>query len=759
MAHKEQMHFIQKIKDQHPSFFIDKKVLEVGSLNINGTLRDFFNSCDYTGIDVGEGSGVDIVCSGENYDAPDESYDVVCSAECFEHNPSWLETFKNMIRLCKEDGFIFFTCATTGRAEHGTARTTPGCSPLTVEMGWDYYQNLTEKNFTDEINFDNYFSYYEFEVNNQSHDLYFFGIKCSNKRKIVDCFRFFNEKELLELRYHILKDVVDKFVILESNRTFSGNLREELLAKKYIHELNLPENKFIVVETDLPGNDDFIENTEEDIIFRDLSGESTDTYKNSLNARTRERIQLDSLMNIIHEFDDEDIFVVSDCDEIINPEFLKYASNIVPNFPNNLLKVPLVNLEGRANLRSYNKHTNQPIFWDQFVYICMKSHFNRCSPTSLRYMLNDVFSCSYAAEDNIRVEDCGWHFTWMGDCDRLKLKMKSTSHYADHLESSLCEYMDSEKMQQFVENWIPEMNGTNAWANCDIILKEYQIENLPKEIFQFEHLIKFFLPENDKNKTSVELTPIPVIGVPIVNGVHWLKRLIDSVDYPVNELFIVNNNGRDQITNELDELVNINHPFINKIRVCHLPSNIGVSGAWNLIIKSYLMSPYWMIVNNDVSFSPGLLKSVHNEAINTDSGMIHCKKCDWGSGFYDLFLIKDWVVERCGLFDENLYPAYAEDVDYYMRVQNENIKSSILNLEYFHGDFDYNTSGSQTWKIELDLKDKIDKGRIMNETMYLNKKWGDFWNNRYDYPYNNKYYNSKYTSYDLNFVRQKYLGF
>jgi hypothetical protein len=139
--------------------------------------------------------------------------------------------------------------------------------------------------------------------------------------------------------------------------------------------------------------------------------------------------------------------------------------------------------------------------------------------------------------------------------------------------------------------------------------------------------------------------------------------------------------------------------------------------------------------------------------------MIHCKKCDWGSGFYDLFLIKDWVVERCGLFDENLYPAYAEDVDYYMRVQNENIKSSILNLEYFHGDFDYNTSGSQTWKIELDLKDKIDKGRIMNETMYLNKKWGDFWNNRYDYPYNNKYYNSKYTSYDLNFVRQKYLGF
>ncbi len=42
--------------------------------------------------------------------------------------------------------------------------------------------------------------------------------------------------------------------------------------------------------------------------------------------------------------------------------------------------------------------------------------------------------------------------------------------------------------------------------------------------------------------------PIPIIGVPIVNGVKWVKKLIKSIDYPVNNLFIINNNGKDEIT-------------------------------------------------------------------------------------------------------------------------------------------------------------------------------------------------------------------
>ncbi len=177
MAHWEQRFFVNKLRIIYPWYFKGQRVLEIGSLNVNGTLRDFFEDCEYCGIDVDKGPGVDIVCGGQDYKAPNNSYDVVCSSECFEHNPFWGETFKNMLRLCRGKGFVFFTCATTGRPEHGTSRTTPADSPLTVGIGWEYYRNLTQEDFLKIVNFDDYFINYGFEVNNQSNDLYFWGIK------------------------------------------------------------------------------------------------------------------------------------------------------------------------------------------------------------------------------------------------------------------------------------------------------------------------------------------------------------------------------------------------------------------------------------------------------------------------------------------------------------------------------------------------------------------------------------------------------
>ena len=177
MAHKAQKIFVQSVKALFPDSFVSKKVLEVGSLNINGTLRGLFEDCDYTGIDLAIGRDVDIACAGQDYDAPDSSFDTCISAECFEHNPYWKETFLNMTRICKPKGLVLFTCATTGRAEHGTSRAKPGNSPFTIKE-WDYYKNLTEEDFTSVIQFDDdLFDSYEFSVNTSCYDLYFWGIK------------------------------------------------------------------------------------------------------------------------------------------------------------------------------------------------------------------------------------------------------------------------------------------------------------------------------------------------------------------------------------------------------------------------------------------------------------------------------------------------------------------------------------------------------------------------------------------------------
>lgn len=174
MAHAQQAAFIKKTKDHFPEFFSGCEVLEVGSLNINGTVRDFFTeNKGYLGIDLLEGPGVDLVCSGRTLAHADEYYDTVVSTECFEHDKDWKDTFANMFRMTRKGGLVLFTCASIGRAEHGTTRTSPADSPATN----DYYQNLSAEDFRNAFDIEGMFSKFLFEYNPVTCDLYFWGIK------------------------------------------------------------------------------------------------------------------------------------------------------------------------------------------------------------------------------------------------------------------------------------------------------------------------------------------------------------------------------------------------------------------------------------------------------------------------------------------------------------------------------------------------------------------------------------------------------
>ena len=175
MAHKGQQDFIALVRREFQDRFTGRRVLEIGSLDINGSIRSQFQHCEYTGIDVAPGPGVDLVCQGQDYDAPDDSFDVVISCEVMEHNPHWAETMKNMIRVCKPGGLVVMTCATLGRGEHGTARTSPGSSPLTVKLGWNYYRNLRARDFKNAGATQGLSCI--FAYNWKSHDLYLVGIK------------------------------------------------------------------------------------------------------------------------------------------------------------------------------------------------------------------------------------------------------------------------------------------------------------------------------------------------------------------------------------------------------------------------------------------------------------------------------------------------------------------------------------------------------------------------------------------------------
>jgi len=260
---------------------------------------------------------------------------------------------------------------------------------------------------------------------------------------------------------------------------------------------------------------------------------------------------------------------------------------------------------------------------------------------------------------------------------------------------------------------------------------------------------------------------IPVIGVPVVENPFWVKRLIESVDFPVQEFCIINNNGRGLIDAELDEMTKLNPEFIQLIRVVHMPSNLGVSGSWNLIIKSYMMAPFWILVNDDVAFCPGFLKEMYEAATNDpEVGLIHGNSGDFGVGSWDLFLIRDHIIQKFGLFDENLYPAYNEDADYIMRFMHRPIKKIMsLTSNYKHGLGDkdeYYTHGSQTGKKDPVLKEKLNQVNLTNFE-YMTQKWGAGWRKcspTYT-PFENEYGGIPIstTTYNLDFVRSKNLGF
>jgi SAM-dependent methyltransferase len=229
MSHTQQQDFCKLVEK---NFFREKKILilEIGSYNVNGTIRDIFVNQRYIGVDVKKGPCVDIVYDGLNLDIHDK-FDLSISCECFEHNPYYLENFKTMIELTKDNGVVVFTCASIFRKEHGTTRTTSADSPGSMEK-WDYYKNLFKKDFEKKINMNKIFYKYQFYYNFFSDDLYFIGIKNHNHS---ESFKSFNYDIICrfqkEISQHLISFYLFFFIIKKISIKFQAKCKRIL--KKY----------------------------------------------------------------------------------------------------------------------------------------------------------------------------------------------------------------------------------------------------------------------------------------------------------------------------------------------------------------------------------------------------------------------------------------------------------------------------------------------------------------------------------------------
>lgn len=102
-------------------------VLDIGGLDVNGSLRQFFTKNNYISIDIENGPNVDLVVPpGERLPFEDGSVDIVVSTSCFEHDPCFWMTFREMCRVVKVGGFIYASVPAGTTVGHGFYHTHPG---------------------------------------------------------------------------------------------------------------------------------------------------------------------------------------------------------------------------------------------------------------------------------------------------------------------------------------------------------------------------------------------------------------------------------------------------------------------------------------------------------------------------------------------------------------------------------------------------------------------------------------------------------
>ena len=177
MAHPVQIEWCKQIKKLHPNYFKNKRVLDIGSLDINGNNRYLFEGCEYIGLDVVPGPNVDVVSIAHMY-KPSAPFDVVLSTNSLEHDLHWRQTLCAMLAFLKPVGLLFFSVASAW-GEHGTKRTTPDQSG-TSEMGpeWEnYYRNFCEMDLYKNLDWNQFFRY---GVSTFERDLRFWAIKKAN---------------------------------------------------------------------------------------------------------------------------------------------------------------------------------------------------------------------------------------------------------------------------------------------------------------------------------------------------------------------------------------------------------------------------------------------------------------------------------------------------------------------------------------------------------------------------------------------------
>ena len=170
MAHEAQKFFFKQVQEQFPQHFKNVAVIDFGSKDYNGSLKEFFKNSTYIGVDISPGENVDVVVKAHEYPVDIPHFDTVISGEMLEHDEHWRLSLQKMYKVLKRGGLLCISCAGKDRPEHGT-RKTDGHLYGTTQ---DYYTNLEPHHFREILNEE---MFEDSECFGYNQDTYFYGIK------------------------------------------------------------------------------------------------------------------------------------------------------------------------------------------------------------------------------------------------------------------------------------------------------------------------------------------------------------------------------------------------------------------------------------------------------------------------------------------------------------------------------------------------------------------------------------------------------
>lgn len=125
--HESNRMFWAYCAQKYPRYFSKSSVIEIGSYNVNGSVRDHFESpIQYIGVDWRPGSSVDMVCFAHDLKIC-ERFDAVISASMLEHDRHWEKSLRNMVDLMKDDGILLLSWGGAWNLPHELGTADDGC--------------------------------------------------------------------------------------------------------------------------------------------------------------------------------------------------------------------------------------------------------------------------------------------------------------------------------------------------------------------------------------------------------------------------------------------------------------------------------------------------------------------------------------------------------------------------------------------------------------------------------------------------------